>query len=302
MNCLIGLGSNVGDRQSFLEESLKGILANPRVSLIAKSSFYETVPIGMSAKDTPFLNGVAALASELPSIELFSLLQKTEHELGRTRTGRWDARNIDLDLLLFGEEELHTEELVVPHPRMTFRGFVLQGAMEVAADWVHPTTGWTVAQLWHNLSRKPRYVALCGDPNLASLMVRDLLNHSIDCKVCLDPCAAASSSGHPNQAAIEFLDLRLAELTRCCQDQLDDRVCVSSFWIGQGPGEVPADHPWLQPTLLVNVPAGTDNQVMDDCIDRWFNGPVLSVNGSDPEWASRELRAVVESLQTTIKG
>ena len=82
--------------------------------------------------------------------------------MGRQRRERWGPREIDIDILLYDQEVLATAELIVPHPRMAVRRFVLEPASEVAADMLHPLIGWTVAELLQRLTTPPHYVAIAG--------------------------------------------------------------------------------------------------------------------------------------------
>ena len=102
------------------------------------------------------------LETPLPPHELLGCLQQIEGELGRRRAERWGPRPIDLDLLLYDELILTTPELVLPHPRMAWRRFVLEPAAEVAGSMIHPTIGWTVARLLAHLNESMPYVAITG--------------------------------------------------------------------------------------------------------------------------------------------
>jgi len=104
------------------------------------------------------------LETSLPPDVLLTRLQEIESRLGRTRGERWGPRTLDLDLLLFDELVLDTPQLKLPHPRMHFRRFVLQPAVEIAADMRHPLTGWTVQRLWEHLSAAIPYLAIAGAP------------------------------------------------------------------------------------------------------------------------------------------
>lgn len=118
----IGLGSNVGDRLGFLRDAVRGLSAADGVEVIRTSKVYETVPVGPEQPD--FLNAVAEVETTVDAHELLAVLKTIEFSLGRIERERWGPREIDLDLLVFGDEEISTPELVVPHPRMTGRTFV----------------------------------------------------------------------------------------------------------------------------------------------------------------------------------
>jgi 2-amino-4-hydroxy-6-hydroxymethyldihydropteridine diphosphokinase len=133
----IGLGSNLGDREATIRAALERLAASPEIAIEAVSSLRETDPVGYV--DQPrFLNGAAALRTELAPRALLERLQEAERELGRDRSGpRFGPRTIDLDLLLYGSEQIHENGLEIPHPRLAERRFVLEplaeldGALEV---------------------------------------------------------------------------------------------------------------------------------------------------------------------------
>ncbi len=137
----VGLGANLGDRAAMLHAALEQLAAEPGVELVAVSEFRETEPVGIV--DQPrFLNGAAALETELPPRELLARLLAVERRLGRTREGpRFGPRTIDLDLLLYGNER-HTEtSLELPHPRLHERLFALEPLAELDPGLVVPGRG-----------------------------------------------------------------------------------------------------------------------------------------------------------------
>jgi 2-amino-4-hydroxy-6-hydroxymethyldihydropteridine diphosphokinase len=125
----IGLGSNVGDRLGYLRRAVSALRALGEVRV---SSVYETDPVG--PPQDPFLNAVASLETVLAPHDLLVALKKIEADLGRIPRERWGPREIDLDLLLYGDETIDAPDLTVPHPEMTKRGFVLVPLVELAPD------------------------------------------------------------------------------------------------------------------------------------------------------------------------
>lgn len=127
----IGLGANLGDRESTIRSALQLLEAAGDVQVHAVSSLRETDPVGY--EDQPrFLNGVAAIRTELGPHALLERLQDVERRLGRDRSGpRFGPRTIDLDLLLYGAEQLHEPDLEIPHPRLAERRFVLEPLAEL---------------------------------------------------------------------------------------------------------------------------------------------------------------------------
>ncbi|PWA12147.1 2-amino-4-hydroxy-6-hydroxymethyldihydropteridine diphosphokinase [Pueribacillus theae] len=127
----IGLGSNIGNRDEYLYKALKA-LGNDSAMLVRDvSSIYETDPVGFTEQPA-FLNMVAEIETSLQPLELLASLQKIEDKLGRTREIKWGPRTIDLDILLYNQETVKSERLIIPHPRMKERGFVLIPLFELA--------------------------------------------------------------------------------------------------------------------------------------------------------------------------
>ncbi|RXH58571.1 2-amino-4-hydroxy-6-hydroxymethyldihydropteridine diphosphokinase [Granulicella sibirica] len=140
----IALGSNLGDREGALREAVQRVSEFGTVTAVSR--FYDTAPVGYL--DQPrFLNGAMLLSTELPARELMRGLLAIEGDMGRKRVIAKGPRVIDLDLLLFGEEVIASERLVVPHPSMGERRFVLEPLAEIAASMVHPVSGLTVEEM-----------------------------------------------------------------------------------------------------------------------------------------------------------
>lgn len=136
----IGLGSNLGDRRATLEAAL-GRLGPRRVSAIV-----ETEPWGLPGQP-PFLNAVAELETGLEPEALLASLLGLEQEHGRVRGERWGPRTLDLDLLLYGDREIRSGALEIPHPRLARRRFVLEGLAELCPGRAVPGLGRTVREL-----------------------------------------------------------------------------------------------------------------------------------------------------------
>lgn len=137
----VGLGSNLGDREQTIRGALARIKADPEIDVVAVSSLRETDPVGYT--DQPkFVNGAAALRTQLSPKALLERLLQIERELGRERSGpRYGPRTIDVDLLLYGSEEVDEPGLRIPHPRLAEREFVLEPLAELDSDLEVPGRG-----------------------------------------------------------------------------------------------------------------------------------------------------------------
>jgi 2-amino-4-hydroxy-6-hydroxymethyldihydropteridine diphosphokinase len=139
VRAFVGLGANLGDREATIRRALALLADDPGIRVLAVSSLRETDPVGYA--DQPrFLNGAAALETELPARGLLDRLLAVERELGRNRSQeqRWGPRTVDLDLLLYGEETIDEPGLTVPHPRLADRRFVLEPLHELAPELTLP--------------------------------------------------------------------------------------------------------------------------------------------------------------------
>ncbi|MBX3621193.1 MAG: 2-amino-4-hydroxy-6-hydroxymethyldihydropteridine diphosphokinase [Rhizobacter sp.] len=136
----VGLGANLGDPRAALTQAVQALAALPQSRLAAVSSCYRTAPVDASGPD--YLNAVALVDTELAPQALLGELQRIEHAQGRKRPFRNAPRTLDLDLLLYGDREMLTPDLTLPHPRMHERAFVLVPLAELApAHLVIPGRG-----------------------------------------------------------------------------------------------------------------------------------------------------------------
>ncbi len=158
------LGSNQGKREEFLAKAISK-LEQKFGSVITRSSYYETAPWG-DANQADFINQVIEIEVSCTPIQLLEIILGIEIELGRLRNpnARYGARNIDIDILYFGDEILDTPSLTIPHPRIQERRFALEPLVEIGADFIHPITKLSQLQMLEQ----------CVDP-LAVKKLRD--NH-----------------------------------------------------------------------------------------------------------------------------
>ncbi|MGK9165577.1 2-amino-4-hydroxy-6-hydroxymethyldihydropteridine diphosphokinase [Inquilinus limosus] len=141
---LFALGTNLGDRAANLRRAIAWLRRT--VAVEALSAVYETAPM-YDTDQPPFLNMCVAARTDLEPEALLARLKAAEAEIGRVPSRPKGPRLIDIDLLLYGDRVIDRPDLVVPHPRMAERGFVLAPAADIAAGWRHPVDGRSVAQL-----------------------------------------------------------------------------------------------------------------------------------------------------------
>ncbi|MHA0035482.1 2-amino-4-hydroxy-6-hydroxymethyldihydropteridine diphosphokinase [Deinococcus sp. PESE-13] len=140
----IALGANLGDPQATLRRALTELGALGEVRGV--SALYRTAPVGGPPGQPDYLNAVAELETALSAPALLAALHATEAKAGRTRDVRWEARVLDLDLIVYGEDVSDDPALTLPHPRAWERGFVLAPLSDLAPSLAHPRTGEMVAQ------------------------------------------------------------------------------------------------------------------------------------------------------------
>ncbi len=154
----IGLGTNLGNRDENLALARK--LISEQVALVLiESSIYQTEPWGKT--DQPyFLNQVVGIESSLPPDELLKSIQNIESQMGRERKEKWGARIIDLDILFYDDQIIHTENLTIPHPFIADREFVLAPMAEIAPDMIHPETKKSISEMLASVRTTPPKIAL----------------------------------------------------------------------------------------------------------------------------------------------
>jgi 2-amino-4-hydroxy-6-hydroxymethyldihydropteridine diphosphokinase len=152
----VGLGSNLGERESLLKSAIEQLAQLPETRLGKVSSLYDTAPVG--ELDQPnFLNAVIQLETALTARQLLWNLLLIERRLGRVRHPgqRYGPRTIDLDLVLFGDQVIDTPDLKVPHPEYHRRAFVLVPLAEIEPRLVHPVFGLTASELLERVEQRP---------------------------------------------------------------------------------------------------------------------------------------------------
>ena len=244
--CLIALGSNQGESVELLSGAVNELQAHQEIDVVHCSRWYRTRPAGGPKGQAGFVNGAALLATTLAPEDLLRALHAIEQQFGRRRDERWGPRTIDLDLLLYEDRVLRTESLTLPHPRMAYRRFVLEPAVEIAPGIVHPSTGWTLRQLLDHLNAAADYVAVTGPPGtptdeVVALVAQRCLVRVLPAGPLSDDLwmpAHADSAGLLERQLLESLQSRvrlLEQLPLFEAWQGASVVTLSNFWIEEWP-------------------------------------------------------------------
>jgi 2-amino-4-hydroxy-6-hydroxymethyldihydropteridine diphosphokinase len=150
----LGLGANLGDPAGNIRRAIKLLNATPGIRVLRTAGFYETEPVGY-ANQPWFINTVTELETSLSPADLLSICLHIERQLGRQRTAeRNGPRSIDLDILLYGEQCQNEDGLVIPHPRLAERLFVLAPLAELVPEFIHPVSGQRMDELTQTAYRK----------------------------------------------------------------------------------------------------------------------------------------------------
>ena len=250
--CLIGLGSNVGNRRQTLVEAVARLARHPQVQIARQSPLLETSPVGGPPGQTPYLNGAVLVETSLAPQALLEVAQAIEIQLGRQRQERWGPRTVDLDLLLYDRLVLATPALVLPHPRMAWRRFVLEGAAQIAGEMVHPVIDWSIQRLLEHLDTSAYYVAITGSIGAGKTRLARQVAERTNARLLAEqpnfPQLGAfyrDPTGHAWQIELEFVDGRARSLAAQRPEWREDRrPTVSDFWFDQSAAFARV---WLRP-------------------------------------------------------
>ena len=155
----IGIGSNLGDKFFNCRYSIDKINQLPGCHVSAVSAIFKTEPVGVTGQPW-YANCVVELSTTQGPTQLLKGLLSIESDMGRIRKKRWEARIIDLDILLFGQEIIESNNLMIPHPLLHKRQFVLEPLDQLAPDLMHPVLKSTINQLLNKLPKGPSVVVL----------------------------------------------------------------------------------------------------------------------------------------------
>lgn len=163
VDTFIGIGSNLDNRIKNCDQAIKKIVSNSEIELLKLSSLYETNPVGYT-NQPKFINQVCNIKTSLTADHLLDFLLKIESDLGRVRDIHWGPRIIDLDLLFFGQQVISLPKLIVPHPLLHERQFVLVPLEEINPDFYHPVLRQTVRELLQKIKNDGNIVEKIQNP------------------------------------------------------------------------------------------------------------------------------------------
>jgi 2-amino-4-hydroxy-6-hydroxymethyldihydropteridine diphosphokinase len=197
VTALLGLGSNEGDREQNLRSALADIEALPDVRVRRISQPHISKPLGGPPGQNDFVNMAARIETTYAPLRLLDELKDIENRYGRKRTERWAPRTLDIDVLLYGDDVEETAMLTLPHPRMSFRRFVLAPAAEVAPRLLHPVIGWPVERLLLHLDEASDQAAVVSQSESLRQYVAELIVKRFAARLVAGPTFATAEKLWP---------------------------------------------------------------------------------------------------------
>ncbi len=190
----IGLGSNLGDRQGFINKAVEMLRQTPGIKVAGISDLLETAPL-LNLNQPKYINAVAQIKTSLSPENLLAKLQDIENSFGRTRGEKWGPRTIDLDLLLFDSQIINSSKLTAPHPQMHLRSFVLKGLCQFDAQFAHPVLEESLAELASRLNGAdfvlnpdvPQLISIAGIIGAGKTTLAKKLSEVFNAKILFEP-------------------------------------------------------------------------------------------------------------------
>lgn len=149
----LSIGSNLGDRALYVQTAVNSLNNHKKINISQQASILESDPVGGPDGQGKYLNTVIEIATELDQFHLLKFCQNLEEAAGRKREIKWGPRTLDIDILIFNNLIQDSPILIIPHPEMHYRRFVLQPLSEIAPELIHPVLGISVSKILNNLNK-----------------------------------------------------------------------------------------------------------------------------------------------------
>ncbi|WP_199193261.1 2-amino-4-hydroxy-6-hydroxymethyldihydropteridine diphosphokinase [Blastopirellula marina] len=313
---LIALGANLGDRGETITQAIDQLATDRDFNLLQRSSLLVTKPVGGPEGQPDFINAAAKFETSLSADQVHQKLIEVEHLHGRVRKLRWGARSLDLDLLLYDQEVRQTTQLTLPHPRMSFRRFVMQPAAEIAAEMIHPQLGSTLGQLWQQLVSSPPVVEIATPPGptaerLCAEVQRQLGEPMVHIPPpILWPESATQLSSVLTQAIGEaamawepppghavnlfpwWSELPCLLDTSAVPSAMPTQPRLVVLWIPASESVDPIETTWWSPEARASL-----ERRLEEAVNQKVHGPRLCLSGHDMTTAVTEVTAAIEAMQ-----
>ena len=277
---LVSLGANLGNVRESMQAA-KRLLSDAFGSAnISTSQLYRTPPVGGPDGQGDFLNAVAAIETDRSVWEVWEIIKGIESSLGRQRQLRWEARRIDIDLLLYDQHRIWTPHLKIPHPRMCMRTFVVIPACEIVPNWIEPVTGWTISKIHEHLRLSTLNCApirvLCQTTSQLSR-----LRDEFEKTACSQHVEVIWETANPTQ------------LSHCSPNKLTIAAVASPdpttiLWED-------CSKPWVHAFNLDSTPVAIKNET------RILEGPRYLLPSDDAKWAVHEIVAADQAMRCALE-
>lgn len=267
-------------------------------SNVTMSRLYRTPPVGGPSGQSDFLNAVATVETDKSVWDIWETIKSIEYSLGRQRQLRWEARRIDVDLLLFDEQRIWTPHLKVPHPRMCMRTFVLRPAAEIVPDWIDPVSTWSIARLCEHLNTSPTVAGpirvICEDQQRLGLLKAE---YDIARNDASDQGVVQWLVGSPGLTEMHELDS-----SRPVLFQSQCKLTIAAVASPDPDTVLWEDYSlrwaqWLNIAPTQTSPLSQERLVADSI----FNGPRYLLPANDLHWAVHEIQAAEIAMKCALE-
>ncbi len=314
---LISLGANLGnvlETMNLAKEKLREEFPSCKLEF---SRLYRTPPVGGPEGQGDFLNGIVALESNHDVWRIWEGIKRIEANLGRYRMQRWEARRIDIDILLHEDLRIWTPHFKVPHPRMCMRSFLLVPALEVAPSWIEPVSGWSIERLAKNVNSPYPIRVVTTEPGIEESLKKEIALSAEQPDLVWDylpasefnprkvrgsgvsPEAAVATPGETPRPRTNYTEHRLLILAVATEEPgnlpWEEGARGWAERLGMAtPSPTQTAQPTVLPSLAKPSRSGERLQLLG-------NGPRYLLPANDIPWASHEILAAHEALSCHIE-